>query len=95
MRIDFHGSPEPTLGVEWELALVDRRSRDLRNDATHLFARAKPRLADPGRLHFAAHSHHLWPDASYDGQVACWEDAARLADRKWDRVIREAHIATQ
>lgn len=51
MRIDFHSSPEPTLGVEWEFALVDRRTRDLRNDATHLFARAKPRLADPGRLH--------------------------------------------
>ncbi len=51
MRIDFHASPEPTLGVEWELALVDRRSRDLRNDATHLFARAKPRLPDPGKLH--------------------------------------------
>ena len=51
MRIDFHASPEPTLGVEWELALVDRRTRDLRNDATHLFARAKPRLPDPGKLH--------------------------------------------
>ena len=51
MRIDFHGSAEPTLGVEWELALVDRRTRDLRNDATHLFARARPRLADPGQLH--------------------------------------------
>ena len=51
MRIDFHASPEPTLGVEWELALVDRRTRDLRNDATHLFARARPRLPDPGRLH--------------------------------------------
>lgn len=51
MRIDFHGSAEPTLGVEWELALVDRRSRDLRNDASHLFARAKPRLPDPERLH--------------------------------------------
>ncbi len=51
MRIAFHESPEPTLGVEWELALVDRRSRDLRNDATHLFARARPRLADPSRLH--------------------------------------------
>jgi carboxylate-amine ligase len=51
VRIDFHGSPAPTLGVEWELALVDRRTRDLRNDATHLFARAKPRLADPGKLH--------------------------------------------
>lgn len=51
MRIDFRGSAEPTLGVEWELALVDRRSRDLRNDASHLFARAKPRLPDPERLH--------------------------------------------
>ncbi|HTW16344.1 MAG TPA: glutamate--cysteine ligase [Nocardioides sp.] len=51
MRIDFRGSAEPTLGVEWELALVDRRTRDLRNDASHLFARAKPRLADPERMH--------------------------------------------
>jgi glutamate---cysteine ligase / carboxylate-amine ligase len=51
VRIDFHGSPEPTLGVEWELALVDRRTRDLRNEATHLFARVKPRLADPTKLH--------------------------------------------
>jgi carboxylate-amine ligase len=51
VRIDFRGSPEPTLGVEWEFALVDRRTRDLRNDAAHLFARAKPRLADPSRLH--------------------------------------------
>ncbi|WP_267128527.1 MULTISPECIES: glutamate--cysteine ligase [unclassified Nocardioides] len=51
MRIDFHPSPEPTIGVEWELALVDRRSRDLRNDASHLFARARPRLPHPDRLH--------------------------------------------
>ncbi len=45
--------------------------------------------ADPDRLHVAAHSHHLWPDASFAGQVECWEDAARLADRKWDRVMGE------
>jgi carboxylate-amine ligase len=51
VRIDFHGSPEPTLGVEWEFALVDRRTRDLRNDAAHLFARAKPRMPDPSKLH--------------------------------------------
>ena len=43
--------------------------------------------AAPGRLHFAAHSHHLWPDASFDGQVECWQDAARLADMKWDKVM--------
>jgi len=45
--------------------------------------------ADPGRLHFAAHSHHLWPDASFDGQVQAWNDAARFADRKWDKVMDE------
>lgn len=45
--------------------------------------------AAPERLHMAAHSHHLWPDASFDGQVRCWNDAALLADRKWDRVMGE------
>ena len=52
-----------------------------------LFARSL--AAAPERLHMAAHSHHLWPDASFAGQVECWEDAARLADRKWDRVMGE------
>ena len=53
----------------------------------HLFTRSLG--AAPQRLHMAAHSHHLWPDASFAGQVECWEDAARLADRKWDRVMGE------
>lgn len=51
----------------------------------HLFSRSFS--AAPERLHLAAHSHHLWPDASYDGQVECWNDAARLADAKWDHVM--------
>ena len=51
MRIDFRGSPEPTLGVEWELALVDRETRDLRNEAARLFTAAHPRMPDPSRLH--------------------------------------------
>lgn len=29
MGQEFHASPEPTLGVEWEVALLDPRSRDL------------------------------------------------------------------
>ena len=35
--IEFRPSPEPTLGVEWELALVDRETRDLVNAADPLF----------------------------------------------------------
>jgi kynureninase len=55
--------------------------------------------AAPRRLHFAAHSHHPWPDASFAGHQQAWLDAARWADLKWDRVFGElipraqAHIA--
>jgi len=65
----------------------------------HLFSRSL--AAAPGRLHMAAHSHHLWPDASFDGQVECWTDAARFADAKWDRVMGEVwpeaqgHVAAE
>lgn len=64
-----------------------------------LFSRAL--AAAPDRLHFAAHSHHLWPDASFDGQVAAWTDAASLADLKWGKVMgpiwaeAQAHIARE
>jgi selenocysteine lyase/cysteine desulfurase len=51
--------------------------------------------AAPGRLHFAAHSHHLWPDASFDGHMQAWNDAATLADRKWDKVMDEVWPAAQ
>jgi len=65
----------------------------------HLFSRAL--ALDPERLHFAAHSHHLWPDASFDGQVRAWVEANHFADRKWDLVfgdvIPEAqrHVAAE
>ena len=51
MRIDFHPSPTPTLGVEWELALVDSSNRDLVNAADDLFRAATPQLPNPERLH--------------------------------------------
>ncbi len=53
----------------------------------HLFSRAL--AASPGRLHFAAHSHHLWPDASFDGHMEAWNDAAVLADKKWEKIFGE------
>lgn len=52
-----------------------------------LFSRALS--LDPERLHFAAHSHHLWPDASFDGQVRAWVEANKFADRKWDLIFGE------
>ena len=51
--------------------------------------------ADPGRLHFAAHSHHLWPDVTFEAQQQCWLDAARLADRKWEMIFAEVYPAAQ
>ncbi len=63
------------------------------------FARSIGRLGAP--LHVAAHSHHPWPDVSYAAQIAAWEDAARLLDRKWDFVFEhvipaaQRHIARQ
>ena len=37
-RIDFARSPRPTVGVEWEFALVDAETRDLSNEATAVIA---------------------------------------------------------
>jgi selenocysteine lyase/cysteine desulfurase len=54
---------------------------------TTLFTRAVG--AHPERLHMAAHSHHPWPDASRDAQLAAWDDAARRLDGKWDGVMGE------
>ena len=43
--------------------------------------------AAPERLHLAAHSHHLWPDAVFEAQLRYVEDTARLADHKWELVF--------
>ncbi len=51
MPIDFADSPEPTLGVEWEFALVDKRSRDLVNAASELFDLVSTRQGAQPRIH--------------------------------------------
>ncbi len=51
MRIDFHASATHTLGVEWEFALTDARTRDLSNSADALVDLAAGRLTHPERLH--------------------------------------------
>ena len=45
-----------------------------------LFSRAL--ALSPGRLHFAAHSHHLWPDASFEAQQQAWLDDTKQMLRR-------------
>lgn len=57
-------------------------------------ASLKPRfsrsIGRPGApLHFAAHSHHPWPDATFGAQQQYWQDSAELLDRKWGKVFGE------
>ena len=59
-------------------------------------------VARPGApLHFAAHSHHPWPDVTFKAQQTAWLDAAALLDRKWGKVFGEVipeaqqHIASR
>jgi selenocysteine lyase/cysteine desulfurase len=57
-------------------------------------------IGRPGAsLHFAAHSHHPWPDVTFAAQQQYWRDASALLDRKWSKIFGEvipraqAHIA--
>jgi selenocysteine lyase/cysteine desulfurase len=63
----------------------------------HIFSRF---VAEAGeKLHFCAHSHHYWPDATREAQLEYWEDTCRLVDDKWGRVFghvmpeAQSHIA--
>jgi selenocysteine lyase/cysteine desulfurase len=52
-----------------------------------------------GKLHFAAHSHHFWPDVTRDAQIQYWDDCAISSDEKWGKVFEtiipqaQKHIA--
>lgn len=52
-------------------------------------------------LHFAAHSHHFWPDVSFNGQMRAWNAAAFFSDEKWKHILTDIlpnvqnHIANQ
>lgn len=53
----------------------------------HLFSTTLP--AFEGGMHFAAHSHHPWPDAARAAQQRAFDDAARLLDEKWGLIFGE------
>ncbi|HMB71828.1 MAG TPA: class V aminotransferase, partial [bacterium] len=56
------------------------------------FSRA---LEAPGRLHFAAHSHHPWPDVSFEAQQRAWLEAAAELDFKWEHIFGDVIPAAQ
>lgn len=67
------------------------------SDHKHLYQRFLK--GHEGKLHFAAHSHHFWPDVTRDAQLAYWDDCALASDEKWNKVFSEvipkaqSHIA--
>lgn len=42
-----------------------------------------------GKLHFAAHSHHFWPDITREAQLQYWDDCAIHSDEKWNKIFGE------
>lgn len=59
-------------------------------------------IGRPGaHLHFAAHSHHPWPDVSLAAHSQYWEDSNRFLDHKWEKIFGEvipeaqSHIASE
>lgn len=42
-----------------------------------------------GYLHFAAHSHHPWPDCTLEAQIQYWRDSAQLLDQKWSYIFEQ------
>jgi glutamate---cysteine ligase / carboxylate-amine ligase len=55
VHIPFHSSPTSSLGIEWELQLVDRETRQLTSGATEILAE----LSDDGSGQHATAKHEL------------------------------------
>ena len=48
-----------------------------------------------GVQHYAAHSHHYWPDVTREASLQYWDDSARYVDEKWNFFFTEKIPATQ
>ncbi|MFG1500600.1 aminotransferase class V-fold PLP-dependent enzyme [Halobacteriovorax sp. XZX-3] len=51
--------------------------------------------ANEGKLHFAAHSHHYWPDVTRDAQIKYWDDSAKYVDEKWGLFFSNEFVELQ
>jgi selenocysteine lyase/cysteine desulfurase len=43
--------------------------------------------ANKGVQHYAAHSHHYWPDVTREATIQYWDDSAQMLDDKWDYIF--------
>src|SRR5690606_25021418 len=77
--------PGPPLGAPGAAGEADREDAIPVPELKAAFSRFLS--AAPNRLHAAAHSHHPWPDVTFEAHLRAWEHAAELADDKWDRVF--------
>jgi selenocysteine lyase/cysteine desulfurase len=59
----------------------------------HLYNLSLERKED--YLHFAAHSHHPWPDCTFEAHKQYWKDSATHLDGKWDYIFTEIIPKTQ
>ncbi|MDA8017771.1 MAG: kynureninase [Thermoanaerobaculia bacterium] len=53
-------------------------------------ARHYSRFRVQDRILLTGHSHQAWPDYAREGQLAAWDDAARLTDDKWAAAFAQA-----
>jgi selenocysteine lyase/cysteine desulfurase len=43
--------------------------------------------ANKGVQHYAAHSHHYWPDVTREATIQYWDDSAKMVDDKWNHIF--------
>lgn len=53
----------------------------------HLYSRFLK--ANPGLLHFAAHSHYPWPDVTREATLEYWDVSVQRTDRKWSHFYQQ------
>ncbi len=44
-------------------------------------------LTECKQMHFAAHSHHPWPDCTFEAHQQYWRDSVHFLDKKWDYIF--------
>lgn len=76
-------APETATDIPVSTEALDALAERLRPH----YARFLAPLGD--QILLTAHSHQAWPEVSRAGHMAAWDDAARLVDGKWARILGE------